>query len=87
MNVGFNNPYVNNYNNNKVAFRSNQGFLLEIETFKKDFGDTESVGRLQLHAQTANKTPEFLKQVETAAGDNKKVYNFLLEILADCCKK
>jgi|GEM_PF-5713246 len=81
---GFNNPYKS-YDNNRIAFKSNQGFLNEIEVFKKGLANktpsTESVGRLQLHSQTVNMTDEFLKQVETAAGSNKDLHTFLKKIL------
>ncbi len=66
---------------NNITFKNNSSFLKEIEILKQDFGDTESVGRLQLYAQKVDKTPEFLRQIEKAAGNNKELLIFLKKIL------
>jgi len=70
---------TNNINN--ITFKNNSSFLKEIATFKRDFGSTESVGRLQLFAQKVNITPDFLKQIEEATGNNKELLTFLKKIL------
>ena len=85
MNVGFNNPYTRKFSSNKIAFKSNSGFLQEIEVLKRSISNrtpsTESLGRLQAQAQDARLTPEFLKQVKNAAEGSEKLHNLLKELL------